>query len=260
MDQPEVYTQADLLDAFGITTDPPAPAPTEPPADPTPEPTPDPAPAADPEPTPGTDPEPAPEPEPTPAPVPDKANQAFAQLRVENTAFKNTLQNVANILGISDVKDPMALAEAIQAKALEAQAKKENVPLEMLQRLSKMEQLEQEITQEKLRTKAVSGFEQIAKEFQLAEADVLAFAQQLQEIGMNPLEQEFDMVAVYRTLNWETLMAKAVEKGRQEEAARAAKAGQHSTEPGAIVGGTPGAQDKISTVKELDNLFNSLNL
>ena len=181
-------------------------------------------------------------------------------MRVENSTYKNTLKNVANILGISDVTDPVAMAEAIQAKALEAQAKKDNVPLETLQRLSRLEQLEQEMTQEKLKSQAVSGFEQVAKQFQLSEAEVISFGQELMQLGINPLEQSVDLVATYRELHWEALMAAAIEKGRQEEAARAAKAGQHSSEPGAAVGGTPGAQDKVNTVKDLDNFFNGLNL
>ena len=181
-------------------------------------------------------------------------------MRVENSTYKNTLKNVANILGISDVTDPIAMAEAIQAKALEAQAKKDNVPLETLQRLSRLEQLEQEMTQEKLKTQAMTGFEQVAKQFQLSESEVISFGQELMQLGINPLEQSVDLVATYRELHWEALMAAAIEKGRQEEAARAAKAGQHSSEPGAAVGGTPGAQDKVNTVKDLDNFFNGLNL
>ena len=250
-----VPTQAEFLAAFGITD--PAPA-AEPPAIEEP-------PATEP---PATDPPvieepPATEPDPEPAPAPpqpDKTAQAFAAMRVENSTYKNTLKNVANILGISDVTDPVAMAEAIQAKALEAQAKKENVPLETLQRLSKLEQLEQELTHERLKSQAVTGFEQVAKTFQLSEAEVVGFGQQLAGLGINPLEQPIDLVAAYRELHWETLLAKAAEKGRQEEAARAAKAGQHSSEPGAAVGGTPGAQDKVNTVKDLDNFFNSLNL
>lgn len=259
-----VPTQAEFLEAFGITdpapaaaespaTEPPA---TEPPATEDPAATDPPADPADPaDPAPNTDPEPAPAP-----PQPDRTAQAFAAMRVENSTYKNTLKNVANILGISDVTDPVAMAEAIQAKALEAQAKKDNVPLETLQRLSRLEQLEQEMTQEKLKTQAVTGFEQVAKQFQLSEAEVISFGQELMQLGINPLEQPIDLVAAYRELHWETLLAKAAEQGRQEEAARAAKAGQHSSEPGAAVGGTPGAQDKVNTVKDLDNFFNGLNL
>ena len=259
-----VPTQAEFLAAFGITD--PAPAATEPPpaaTDPEPITDPDPEPAAtDPDPAPA-DPDPAPNPDPEPAPAPpqpDRTAQAFAAMRVENSTYKNTLKNVANILGISDVTDPVAMAEAIQAKALEAQAKKDNVPLETLQRLSKLEQLEQELTHEKLKSQAVTGFEQVAKTFQLSEAEVVGFGQQLAGLGINPLEQPIDLVAAYRELHWETLLTKATEQGRQEEAARAAKAGQHSSEPGAAVGGTPGAQDKVNTVKDLDNFFNGLNL
>ena len=260
-----VPTQAEFLEAFGITdpapaaAEPPATEPpaTEPPATEDPAATDPPADPADPaDPAPTTDPEPAP----TTPPQPDKSAQAFAQMRVENNTYKNTLKNVANILGIAEVSDPVAMAEAIQAKALEAQAKKDNVPLETLQRLSRLEQLEQELTYERLKSQAVTGFEQVAKTFQLSEAEVVGFGQQLAELGINPLEQPIDLVAAYRELHWETLLAKATEQGRQEEAARAAKAGQHSSEPGATVGGTPGAQDKVNTVKDLDNFFNSLNI
>ena len=188
-------------------------------------------------------------------PKPDRASQAFAQMRVENTAYKNTLQNVASILGIEGIQNPVELAEAIKVKAMEAQSKKDNIPLEMLQRLDRLETLEKQFTQSQLQQTTLAGLQTLQNQFKLSDDKLVGFVQTLLSEGINPYETPVDLVNEYRTRNFDALLREAEERGRAAEAARAAKANQHSSNPGTNVGGTPGEQDKITTVKGLDDFF-----
>lgn len=260
-------TPNEFLAAFGI--DPPAastdPPPTDPPTDPPapadPPPATDPPPAGDdPPPTdpPATDPPPTP---PTPAnPEPDKAAQAFAQMRIELSKSKKALDGVAGILGLDVTQDTDKLIESVRTKVLEAQAKKDNVPVEVLQRLDQLEQLETTFQRQQLQTQAALGFENVKKQFGLDDTKVIEFAKTLLADNINPYEQAIDLVAEYRNRNWEALIKEAEEKGRLAEVQRATKAATHGTEPGAQTGGTPGEPSKINTVADLDKFFQEKGL
>lgn len=259
--QPETISQADFLEAFGITETPPADEPpvTEPdttegdgetpPADDTP-----------PEGTPPPDDTPpAEEPPAATPPVADqKAANAFAQMRVENTTLKKTLESVAELLGLTDVKDPDQLASSIKTKVLEAQAKQSNVPVEILQKLDRLQGLEQQFTETQLKTQAAVGFQGLVTQYGLNNDQLVAFAQELINNGMNPYEKQVDVVREYKILHYDELVSAAAEKARQEEAARAAKAASQSSTPGSTKGGNPGGQGKINSVKELDNYFSGM--
>ena len=242
----------DFLDSFGITA-PPAGDDTDPPSDPPSDP-----PATDPpQDPPGSEPpatDPASKTDPAQNPANDKQTQAFAAMRVENSTLKNTLQSVAAVLGITETKDLSALSEAIKVKALEAQAKQQNVPVEMLQKLDRLENLEQQFTATQLQTQAAIGFQKVAEQFKLGNEELVAFAQSLLADGLNPYEKQVDLVKEYRDRNWETIINQAVETAVRAEQERAAKAGKAS-DPGTEKGGVPGAQDKITTIKDLDSLI-----
>lgn len=262
----EQVTQTDFLAAFGITeppADPPTDPPTEPPADPPSDPPTDPP--VDPPSDPPVDPpkdspeDPPAAPPAKPEEKPDKAAQAFAQMRVENSTYKQTLNQVAKILGITEVKDPVALSEAIKAKALESQAKQENIPVEILQKLDRLEKMEEKFETETRKTQSAIGFQTVKDKFNLDEKKLIEFAQSLLDDGINPHEQDVDLVAEYRSRNFDTLLKEAEDRGRAAEAARIEKAKNHGSDPGDNNGNPPGAQEKISTVKDLDKYFNEIN-
>lgn len=188
-------------------------------------------------------------------PVNDKANQMFAAMRVENSTLKGTLQNVARVLGIEGSNDIAAMAEAIQAKALEAQAKQTNMPVEVLQKLERLEKLEHQFTSTQTQQQAILGFQKVAEQFKLDNDGVMAFAAELLQNNINPYETPVDLVREYRDRHWDQIVKAEVEAAVRAEQERAAKATSQGSEPGSNQGGTPGATDKINTVKDLDALM-----
>jgi len=252
--------QADfLLETFGIApkvedktppaTEPPA---TEPPATEPPATEP---PATEP---PATEPGTATEPPAVEKPVDvSKAEAAFAAMRVENKSYKQAVDGMAKLLGL-DEKDPEKVAQAIQAKILEAQSKKENIPVDILARLDASDADRASREAEVRRNATNEGFAAVAKKFQLDETGIQNFAQSLKNVGINPYEMDIDLPSMYILQNHDVLMENARKEGIAKEAARLANVTNHSTEPtnGTGKGTPPGTP--INTVKGLDALFKDL--
>jgi hypothetical protein len=234
----------------------------------------DPVPAADPEPAPETPPvesepkpgetegDPAPtdpettEPEPAPGPAPTPANRAFAEMRVKTQKYEKILKSLGNLLGAQDPNDPDAILNLVQEKVLQAQAKQQNIPVELLQKLDLLEAESQERQKAALTQQALIGFQNVKNQFGLDDKGLDAFAEELAQNGINPFAQQIDLVKVYRDFHFEDIIAKEVQKAVEAERQRALKAAKESTTPGSatgVGGGTTPSQ--IKTASELENWF-----
>lgn len=253
----------DLFKELGM--DPPTadPAPTDPePAPGEPEQG-DPAPTAS-EPKPGeseqgdpapTDPEPkSGETKPEPAPTP--AHRAFAELRVKTQKYEKILKSLGNLLGAQDVNDPDAILNLVQEKVLQAQAKQQNIPVELLQKLDLLEAESQERQKHALMQQALIGFQNVKNQFGLDDKGLDAFAEELAQKGINPFAQQIDLVKVYRDFHFEDIIAKEVQKAVEAERQRALKAAKESTTPGSATGVGEGVTpSQIKTATELEDWF-----
>lgn len=268
MFDPNSQEAQDFLSAFGIQTDP---LPTDPPpADP------DPAPAVPDLGSAGAlvdengapinlddplgvneNPELPADPDPAPAqpPTPDRANQAFAALRVENTSLKTTIKDVAKVLGVPENADLQIMLEQVKEKTLEANAKQTNVPIDILRDMERLKGLESQFTQSQRQQQTVVGFQSLVTKYGLSNEDVMAFAQELINDNKNPYETDVDILQEYRNRNFDKLVLNAREQGIREEQLRAAKAGTSSTVPNPLQGQVPGAPDKITTIDDLNTLL-----
>lgn len=172
---------------------------------------------------------------------------AFAQMRVQNRQMQQTLQGIAQLVGI----DPTNLDQVhstVQQKLLEAQAQKQNVPPELLGRLQMLEKQNNE-------REAYLGFQKVKDSFNLSDEALQQFADDLAANGINPFETKVDLVNEYVVRNYQTLLESARQRGIQEEAERAAKAASKSTQPGAKSGKDKGIPDKINTISDLDKFL-----
>lgn len=245
-------TMDELLDGLGI--DPNAATPTTDPAPegaPAPETTPpegEPAPA---------DPPTAPAEPAASAAEPDKAQQAFVYLRQQNQSYKNTLKGVAEVLGIDPKTGDADLIAALQTKVTENQAQRDNVPVEMLQRLQTLEARNNEIEQKERERATLLGLQQVKTQFGLTDNDVTKFTQDLITAGKNPLESKLNLVDEYRITHFEDIMKKATEDAVAKEQARASKASASSSTPD-TKRGDPGSSDgKITTQTQLNSWLDS---
>lgn len=249
----------DLFKELGmdpVPTDPvpadPEPAPETPPVEPEPKP-------GEPEPKPGdpapTDPEPT-EPETKPEPAPTPANKAFAEMRVKTQKYEKTLKSLGNLLGAQDINDPDAILNLVQEKVLQAQAKQQNIPVELLQKLDLLEAESQARQKDALTQQALISFQNVKNQFGLDDKGLDAFADELAQHGINPFAQQIDLVKVYRDFHFQDIVAKEVQKAVEAERQRALKAATESTTPGSNKGVGEGATpSQIKTAAELDAWF-----
>lgn len=226
----------------------PEPAP-EPPADPEPKPG-EPAPPGDPAPTDPKPADPAPEPEPTPA------NKAFAEMRVRTQKYEKTLKSLGTLLGAQDINDTESILNLVQEKVIQAQAKQQNIPVELLQKLDLLEAESQARQKDALTQQALISFQNVKNQFGLDDKGLDAFADELAKQGINPFAQQVDLVKVYRDFHFQDIIAKEVQKAVEAERQRALKAATSSTTPGSNLG-VPGgeAPSQIKTAAELENWF-----
>jgi hypothetical protein len=178
-------------------------------------------------------------------------------MRIENKKLSTLLGDVAKILGIQDISDPEKMLQAVQEKVLQAQAKASGIPEDILKRQKETEEKLTQYEQDRMRTQAYLGFQKVMDTYKLTQAQLNAFADELLEQGRNPFTTPMDLVKEYRDLHWEDILKAEREKALQEEADRAAKAANHSTQPPAKDGKPGGDPAKITTVRDLDAWMNS---
>jgi hypothetical protein len=259
VDEPEEITLESVKAAFGITEPAPStetvpetgtePTNTEtPPADP---PNPD---ETNPTPPANTDTPPVEEP-----PV-DKSAQMFAQMRVQNKQYQKIISGVAKILGVQDTSNPEALTESLNSLIIKAEAKKNNIPEDVYQRLQFLEEKDQVSAQQRLEQNAYLGFQNVKTTFKLDDAGLNKFAQDLRKAGLNPFETPIDLVKEYRNMNFDSLIQSAVAEGIRQEAERAAKAQQFSSTPSKTQGQGGTDPEKINTVAQLTSWFDKQNI
>lgn len=183
-----------------------------------------------------------------------KTTQAFAAMRVENAKQKKLINNTLTLLGL-DPKNPDSVAQ-LETKLTEALAKKQGLPVETLERLNKLEALEQQRTAEDLRTKALMGFQKVKDSFNLDDNALQEFANELVAEGKNPFINSLDLVSEYKLRNFDKLIEQAKAKGVQEEIERASKANNNASTPNSTQGGDTQNIDKVTNIKELVNWYN----
>lgn len=186
-----------------------------------------------------------------------KQNKAFAELRVQNQQYQKTMQALGQLLGATQ-NDPNEIYNIVQNQIVQAQAQKQGVPVDLLNKINFLEGEYAKNQQEALHQQALLGFQNIKKQFSLTDKEVDSFADKLVELGVNPFEKPVNLVSVYKDVFFENLVTKSVEKALKEERERASKANNNSTSPSTVTGDTKDiSPSTIKSAKELDNWFNN---
>lgn len=187
----------------------------------------------------------------------NKANEAFAQLRVENKKYQNMIKGIATLLGVRS-DNPDDIIGSVQKAITQAQAKQQGVPPEMLARMAKLEEDNRAFMQNEIRKNAYLGFQNLKDKFSLDNNSLNDFANVLVNDGLNPFETHVDLETEYIKRNYKNLMAQAEERGAKKEAERAARARNQGTSPSTTQGGEDNTGvEKITSVYDLDKWLNS---
>jgi hypothetical protein len=188
------------------------------------------------------------------------ANDAFAAMRVQNRKTTEALAAVLQQHGLDPnlANDPDALiAQANQAR-LEEEAKRQNVPTELLQRLTDLEAKDREAQQRRLTDAALAGFQAVKNQYNLNNQDIAAFAKQLQDAGTNPFEQEMDLVHHYKLHNLDKIIAAETQKAVENALKNQKTSTQFSTQPSKTQGKESAGTERIDTMAQFDRFLMNL--
>ena len=185
-----------------------------------------------------------------------KSDRAFAELRTTNKAQGEFLLRMARLAKL-EAKTPAEALAALTKQVEQLEANHGNLTYSEVERIR---QQDRDLAEQKaqLKQQATAGFDELKRLHKLSDQDILSFAGELKAKGINPFEIPVDIVAQYRGMRYDQLIAEAKEAGRQEELARRAKAQTQATVPVTKQGGTdnePG--ESLNSVDRLSAFLNS---
>ena len=185
-----------------------------------------------------------------------KSDRAFAELRTTNKAQGEFLLRMARLAKL-EAKTPAEAIAALTKQVEKLEANHGNLTYDEVERIR---QQDRDLAEQKaqLKQQATAGFDELKRLHKLSDQDLLSFAGELKAKGINPFEIPVDIVAQYRGMRYDQLIAEAKEAGRQEELARRAKAQTQATVPVTKQGGTdnePG--ESLNSVDRLSAFLNS---
>jgi hypothetical protein len=189
------------------------------------------------------------------------ANDAFAAMRVQNRKMTDALAAVLQQHGLDPnlANDPDTLIQQANQARIEEEAKRQNVPTELLQRLTDLEARDREAQQKRLSDAALAGFQAVKNQFNLDNQGIADFAKQLQEAGTNPFEQEMDLVHHYKLHNLDKIIAAESQKAVEEALKNQKSSTQYSTQPSKTQGKESTGTEQIDTMAKFDRFLMGLN-
>ena len=188
-------------------------------------------------------------------------NYAFAEMRNKLKAKDTFIEDLAASIGLDSNLSTDEKQAKIKEAILQKQAKESGIPLETLQRLEVLEARDRQyqLTQRQQQTQdAMAG---LIEKYDLDNEAVESFVQQLVDDGKNPLEVDgVDLETEYLKLNFQTIVQREIDSAVKAERDRSKKATSKAASA-ADTGHNDGASDKkINSVKDLDDLFNGMDL
>ena len=181
-----------------------------------------------------------------------RANQAFIHMRQQNKQQQDMLKAVAGVLGIDNLNlnDPNQLMTALQSRVTKDQAQKQNVPVEVMERLNRLEADNAAFTEQERKRNALLSMQQVANNYALDAKGVEQFAGELIANNINPLEANVNLDKEYLYMHKDAIIQAAVDKALAEERARASKAAEQSTTPD----NTTSKQNEHTTEGKIDSV------
>lgn len=189
-----------------------------------------------------------------------RQNHAFAEQRVQIKKQNDFIRKVGKLVGFDYSTNTDEILEKVNEALLEKESKEQNIPVDILKRLERAESLIQENDQIKLEKHVTEAFTDLIEEHNLSKEEVDEFTNYLIDNGKNPMvDANVDLQAEYLKLHYKDMVKAAVDEALAKEGERKKKVDEQAS---SSVGTSPGDKDeaKISSVKELDDLFAGMDL
>lgn len=195
-----------------------------------------------------------------PATKQSKQNYAFAEQRLQIKQNEKFMRSLGKLIGFDDSASIEDIQNKIKEVLIEKEAKDNNISVELAQRLDRAEELIQENDRIKLEKKVQEDFSDLIDKHNLDEEAINEFTTYLLDNGKNPLvDRNVDIESEYLKLHYQDMVDQAVADALAKEEARRKKVEDKAP---SSVSKAPGdkSESKISSVKELDDLFANVDL
>ena len=187
---------------------------------------------------------------------------AWAEMNKQNKQLTKMLGNIAQAQGI-EFKNNKELYEKMGSLSIEQLSKKTGVPVELMTEIEAMRNDTEQWKQERAQQQAEQGFAKIATDYGLNEKDLLAFADELDQKGLNPFTQtNVDVEATYKQLHMEEIIEKRVAVAVEKALKRSDAADTHSSVPNRKQGSGNGGKltEKVDTVSKLSEFLSGVTI
>lgn len=192
----------------------------------------------------------------------DKANDAFAAMRVQLAAQNKLFKALADSKGISVDQ----LKAELNKEAVEKKAAQLNVTPEVYERLSKLEEdnkakqaeldaLKDARYREQQTRMLTQNIEAVQKEHGLSDDQVRGFVNETINQGMDILKGNVPLTIVYKGMKFDELVKAEVEKAKQEVIAQYGKADKYAASTVKSSGNTDKDANTITSMADLDALL-----
>jgi hypothetical protein len=176
----------------------------------------------------------------------DKQNQAFAELRrkaQENEQAAAFLKRFADSAGVS----PDEIVKRFEQKQLEQEAQKQNVPVEVLQRLRSLEEENMAVKSTLVGEKLDKQIQGVIEKYKATEDDIKATFNEMLNSGVDPRNNpNVDFEKFYKAANFDKILEAQVKEAKQTSLSQKKK----RQEQAAIPNGTSTTQ----TGTDIDDL------
>lgn len=195
-----------------------------------------------------------------PATKQSKQNYAFAEQRLQIKKNEQFVRNLGKLIGFDEKASVEEIQDKIKDVLIEKTAKENNISVDLAKRLDLAEEVLQENHRIKLEKKVQEDFSELIDKHNLDEAAVNEFTTYLIDNGKNPmLDQNVDLEAEYLKLHFNDMIQAAVSEALSKEAERQKKVEEKSPS-GVSKSPVDKGEQKINSVKELDDLFANMDL
>lgn len=160
----------------------------------------------------------------------DKRNAAFADLRRQAQEAKK-YQDFINRLAEESGVTPEEILARYEERQMEAEAERQNVPVDVIKRLSSLEQENQAIKQQTFEERFNSQVDSAVAKYNASDDDVEQAFKYAAENGIDLREGKVNFDAVYRMAHLDTIVQREIENARQSDLSAKKKRQQEAAIP-----------------------------
>lgn len=185
-----------------------------------------------------------------------KQNQAFRDMRQQleqERKYADVVRRIAKQQGVSEDQ----IIQNFEQKQMEREAKEQNVPVEMLERVKRLEKDKEQLETQTFQKDFNNNVEKTKEEFGLGDEDIKKVFSAYKENGWNPKEVSFDQA--YKLSNFDTILEKRVEAEKQKQLEAKRKRKNGATIPDGK-GGSPKTNTGNLSDEEHDDILKEMGL